>query len=159
MAEMLQRKPLFMGSNTAQMLRMVVQFMGKPSEADLTFVTNRKVRGPRRASITLQTSRVGARGRALEWGEFYRIFDFVGSGDETQEKGSERMGLDVRPKNAPLSFVYSLKARNRARYEGRILFETKQSRIKSETWPFTFDDLVVCISEVFHFQPSSLRHC
>ena len=44
MAEMLQRKPLFMGSNTAQMLRLVVQFTGKPSEADLTFVTNKKVR-------------------------------------------------------------------------------------------------------------------
>lgn len=44
MAEMLQRKPLFMGSNTAQMLRMVVQFTGKPLEADLTFVTNRKAR-------------------------------------------------------------------------------------------------------------------
>ena len=43
MAEMLQRKPLFMGSNTAQMLRLVVQFTGKPSEADLTFVTNKKV--------------------------------------------------------------------------------------------------------------------
>ena len=47
MAEMLQRKPLFMGSNTAQMLRLVVQFTGKPSEADLTFVTNKKVRGVR----------------------------------------------------------------------------------------------------------------
>eukprot|EP00752_Nemacystus_decipiens_P009610 g8587.t1 len=44
MAEMLQRKPLFMGSNTAQMLRLVVQFTGKPSEADLTFVTNKKAR-------------------------------------------------------------------------------------------------------------------
>ncbi|CAM9469957.1 unnamed protein product, partial [Ectocarpus sp. 6 AP-2014] len=43
MAEMLQRKPLFMGSNTAQMLRLVVQFTGKPSEADLSFVTNKKV--------------------------------------------------------------------------------------------------------------------
>lgn len=43
MAEMLQRKPLFMGSNTAQMLRLVVQFTGKPSEADLAFVTNKKV--------------------------------------------------------------------------------------------------------------------
>lgn len=43
MAEMLQRKPLFMGSNTAQMLRLIVQFTGKPSEADLTFVTNKKV--------------------------------------------------------------------------------------------------------------------
>lgn len=45
MAEMLQRKPLFMGSNTAQMLRLIVQFTGKPSEADLTFVTNKKVGG------------------------------------------------------------------------------------------------------------------
>lgn len=43
MAEMLQRKPLFMGSNTAQMLRMVVQFCGKPSQSDLSFVTNKKV--------------------------------------------------------------------------------------------------------------------
>ena len=43
MAEMLQRKPLFMGSNTAQMLRLVVQFTGKPLEEDLTFVTNKKV--------------------------------------------------------------------------------------------------------------------
>ncbi|CAN0343825.1 unnamed protein product [Ectocarpus sp. 8 AP-2014] len=43
MAEMLQRKPLFMGSNTAQMLRLVVQFTGKPSQADLSFVTNKKV--------------------------------------------------------------------------------------------------------------------
>ena len=43
MAEMLQRKPLFMGSNTAQMLRLVVQFTGKPSEQDLSFVTNKKV--------------------------------------------------------------------------------------------------------------------
>ncbi|CAM9167180.1 unnamed protein product [Ascophyllum nodosum] len=48
MAEMLQRKPLFMGSNTAQMLRLVVQFTGKPSEADLTFVTNKKGKGKSR---------------------------------------------------------------------------------------------------------------
>ncbi|CAN0415058.1 unnamed protein product, partial [Discosporangium mesarthrocarpum] len=44
MAEMLQRKPLFMGSNTAQMLKLIAQFTGKPTEKELSFVTNKKVR-------------------------------------------------------------------------------------------------------------------
>mmetsp|Transcript_10481 Transcript_10481/g.15706 ORF Transcript_10481/g.15706 Transcript_10481/m.15706 type:complete len:538 (+) Transcript_10481:90-1703(+) len=44
LAEMLQKKPLFMGSNTAQMLKLIVQFCGKDNDIDLSFVANRKAR-------------------------------------------------------------------------------------------------------------------
>lgn len=42
LAEMITRKPLFMGANTAQMLKLIVAFTGKTPTTDLTFVTNRK---------------------------------------------------------------------------------------------------------------------
>jgi mitogen-activated protein kinase 1/3 len=44
LAEMLQKKPLFMGNNTAQMLKLIVGFCGKVTPADLAFVSNRKAR-------------------------------------------------------------------------------------------------------------------
>ncbi|CAM9506733.1 unnamed protein product [Chrysoparadoxa australica] len=42
LAEMLQKKPLFMGKNTTQMLRLILRFCGKQKEADLQFVQNEK---------------------------------------------------------------------------------------------------------------------
>ena len=44
LAEMLQKKPLFMGNNTAQMLSLITAFTGKVTAADLAFVSNRKAR-------------------------------------------------------------------------------------------------------------------
>jgi serine/threonine protein kinase len=44
LAEMLLRKPLFMGTNTAQMLRLIVSFCGSDACSDVTFVQNRKAR-------------------------------------------------------------------------------------------------------------------
>ncbi|CAN0060711.1 unnamed protein product, partial [Phaeothamnion confervicola] len=44
LGEMIQKKPLFMGNNTVQMLKLIMQITGKPSLSDLAFVTNPRAR-------------------------------------------------------------------------------------------------------------------